>query len=216
MYREKYGHDLRGRLDEEIDGREQVELIDQLFDRGKIDARRAGRQPAERLRRLREQQQVEQGGGLWLTSKIQETVKGESDEQRLDRNVDRAETAAASGDQARAGRLLGFAEGDLDSLVTAKNEAAEWAATGAAVVASTAVVIGTAGDGHPAGGGGRRPALRGGRRRGQLRGRAGGRGRPGGHRPPGGHRRGHRRDGRRGRRGEHPGADRAGRRSRSG
>jgi type III secretion translocon protein HrpF len=148
VYEQKYGHSLRGRLDDELDGREQVELVDQAFDRGKIDPDDPGAN-AERLRRLREQQQVEQGGGLWLTSKIQETIKGESDEQRLDRNVARAEAAAASGDQARAGQLLGFAEGDLESMVTSKNEAAEWAATGAAVVASTAVVIGTAGAAAP-------------------------------------------------------------------
>lgn len=97
---------MRGRLDQEIDGRAQVELIAQMFNRGKIDAG-APDAAAERLRRVKEQQQVEPGGGLWLTSKIQEATKGESDETHLNRNLDRAEQAAASRDQARAGRLAG-------------------------------------------------------------------------------------------------------------
>jgi hypothetical protein len=67
----------------------------------------------------------------------------------VNRNIGRAEAAAASGDKERAAQLLGYAENDLDSLKASKDEAAEWAATGAAVVASTAVVVGTAGTAAP-------------------------------------------------------------------
>jgi hypothetical protein len=148
VYHEKFGDDLRARLDDELDGREQVEILDQMFDRGRIDPNDPGANQ-ERLRRLREQQDVEQGAGLWLTNKIQEATKGESDSQRLDHNVARAEQAMAARDGDRAGQLLGYADGDLDSMVNAKDEAAEWAATGAAVVASTAVVIASGGTATP-------------------------------------------------------------------
>jgi hypothetical protein len=148
VYQQRYGHDLRGRLKDELGGRDEVELVDQMFDKGKIDTADPNAN-VERLRRLRELQDVERGVGGWVTGKIQKTIKGESDEQRLERNIQRAQQAAASGDTERAGRLLGHAEGDLDSFRTAKDSAAEAAATGAAVVASTAVVIGTAGAATP-------------------------------------------------------------------
>jgi hypothetical protein len=148
IYKDKYGHDLRQRLDDEVDGREQKELIEQAFDLGKVDPNDPNA-ANERARRLREQQATEQGFGLSLVNGIQETFKGESDETRLDRNLDRAEAAAAAGDKERANQLVGYAENDFDSLKASKDEAAEVVATGAAVVASTAVVIGTAGAATP-------------------------------------------------------------------
>ena len=107
---ERYGHDLRGRLDDELDGREQVELLDQAFDRGKIDPD-APSANAERLRRLREQQDVEKGDGLWLTDEIQQTRQG-----RVRRAAPRPQRrtrrgGGRSGDEARAGQLLGLRRG---------------------------------------------------------------------------------------------------------
>jgi hypothetical protein len=148
VYKQRYGEDLRSRLQGELGGRDELELVDQLFDRGKIDPRDPNAN-AERLRRLREQQDLESGAGGWVTDKVQRGLKGESDQQRLERNIARAEQASSAGDQARAARLLGHAQGDLDSFKTAKDSAADAAATGAAVVASTAVVVGTAGAATP-------------------------------------------------------------------
>ena len=147
-YQERYGEDLRARLDDELGGREQVELLDRLRSRpySSRGPRRGGGTPAPAARATGDRTEFRYPS---LTGGVQDLIKGESDEGRLDRNVERAEQAAAGGDQARAGQLLGYAEGDLDSLQKAKDSAADAAATGAAVVASTGVVVLTAGTATP-------------------------------------------------------------------
>ncbi len=88
-YRQKYGKDLRAELDSELDGRDEVELLKQDYDRGAIDASDPNAS-AERLRRLREQKQSEGGFGSSALDFVQTTIKGEgeSDLDRLDRNLD--------------------------------------------------------------------------------------------------------------------------------
>ncbi|MET0533836.1 MAG: annexin, partial [Steroidobacter sp.] len=59
-YQEKYGEDLRSRLSDELDGREKLELLDQLFDRGAIDFQSDPRGAIEeQIRRGRELQAFE-------------------------------------------------------------------------------------------------------------------------------------------------------------
>ncbi|MGA9523431.1 MAG: hypothetical protein WBV82_18345, partial [Myxococcaceae bacterium] len=107
-YKEKYGKDLRARLDSELDGRDELELLKQDYDLGAIDPNDPNAS-AERLRRLHAQKEAESGFGSWALDKVQTVIKGEgqSDLDRLDRNLDAAETAIKKGDAERAKTLTG-------------------------------------------------------------------------------------------------------------
>lgn len=152
-YREKYGEDLRSRLADELDGREQVELLDQLFDRGAIDLQGDPRAAiAEQIRRSREVQAYEQDGG-WDPGDAQKLLRGdqsfETDSERLDRTLNKAEQALQAGDLETAARYAGFSEENVRTLIATKDQASELAATGAAVVAATAATVATAGTASP-------------------------------------------------------------------
>ncbi|WP_164008643.1 annexin [Pyxidicoccus trucidator] len=147
-YKEKYGKDLRKELDSELDGREQLELLEQMYDLGAVDPNDPNANQ-ERVRRLREQQSQEKGFGTWVLDQTQRAIKGESDNDRLEHNLDRADTAIASGDTERATTLTGYATEDVKSLQASKDSLAEGAATAAVVVVTTAAVIATGGAATP-------------------------------------------------------------------
>ncbi|AKJ27316.1 annexin [Caldimonas brevitalea] len=175
-YREEYGDDLRGDLTDDLDGRDEFELVGQLYDRGAIDFESDPRAAiAEQIRRGREMQAYEKDDkpGFWGTAGRvlappllladvtgtdpidvgQQVLHGdldfETDSARLDRTLDEAERALQAGDLPTAARYAGFSEQNVRSLIETKNSASEAAATGAAVVAATAVTIGTAGTASP-------------------------------------------------------------------
>ncbi|MCY1017108.1 hypothetical protein [Pyxidicoccus sp. MSG2] len=147
-YKEKYGKDLRKELDSELDGREQLELLEQMYDLGAVDANDPNAN-AERVRRLREQQANEKGFGTWVLDNTQRAIKGESDNDRLDRNLERADTAIATGDTERATALTGYATEDVKALQASKDSLAEGAATAAVIVVTGAAVIATGGAAAP-------------------------------------------------------------------
>ncbi|WP_163992362.1 annexin [Pyxidicoccus caerfyrddinensis] len=147
-YKEKYGKDLRKELDSELDGRDQLEILDQMYDLGAVDPNDPNANQ-ERVRRLREQQSQEKSFGTWVLDQTQRTFKGESDNDRLDRNLDRADKAISSGDTERANTLTGYATEDVKSLQASKDSLAEGAATAAVVVVTTAAVVATGGAATP-------------------------------------------------------------------
>ncbi len=149
-YKQKYGKDLRTKLDSELDGRDELELLKQDYDLGAIDPNDP-KASAERLRRIREQKEAEAGFGSWALDKIQTVVKGEgqSDLDRLDRNLGRAEKAIQSGNTERAEKLTGYADDDVESLQSSKDSLADAAATTAVVVTTTAAVVLTGGAATP-------------------------------------------------------------------
>ncbi len=140
-YRQKYGADLRADLDSDLGGRDSVELLHQLFDRGDVDPNSSNANQ-ERLDRIREQHEAE--GGFGLTNLIQTLTKGgtETDEYRYSQNVEAAQAALDQGGSPQSERLVRFATGDLDSLQHAKDTSAELAGEAAAMVgAGTAVAL---------------------------------------------------------------------------
>ncbi|WP_147446408.1 XopAJ/AvrRxo1 family type III secretion system effector zeta toxin [Corallococcus sp. CA047B] len=147
-YKQKYGKDLRAELDSELDGRDQLELLNQNYDLGAVDPNDPNA-AQERVRRLREQQANESGFGTWVLDGVQRTFKGESDNDRINRDLTRADTAIKSGDTQRANTLTGYAADDVKSLQTSKDSLADGAASAAVVVVTTAAVIGTGGAATP-------------------------------------------------------------------
>ncbi|MFP2933415.1 annexin, partial [Pyxidicoccus sp. 3LG] len=147
-YKEKYGKDLRKELDSELDGRDQLEILEQMYDLGAVDPNDPNANQ-ERARRLREQQSQEKGFGSWVLDNTQRAIKGESDNDRLNRNLDRADKAIASGDTERATTLTGYATEDVKALQASKDSLADGAATAAVVVATTAAVVATGGAATP-------------------------------------------------------------------
>ncbi|WP_126934775.1 annexin [Corallococcus sp. AB018] len=140
-YKRKYGEDLRSRLDSELSGRDHLELLDHSFDLGAVDDKDPNANQ-ELARRLREQQANESGFGTWLLDNVQRTVKGgESDNDRLNRNLRDAEKAIQAGDTQNASRSVGFATDDVKSLQSSKDSLAEGAATAAVAVATTSAVV---------------------------------------------------------------------------
>ncbi|WP_375757223.1 annexin [Corallococcus exercitus] len=147
-YQQKYGKDLRAELDGELDGRDELELLKQDYDLGAIDPNDPnGAQ--ERVRRLREVQANESGFGVNLLDGIQHLTKGESDNDILNRNLDRADTAIQAGDTQRANTLTGYATEDVKALQSAKDSLAETTATVAVVAATTVAVVATGGAATP-------------------------------------------------------------------
>ncbi|MCE9666392.1 hypothetical protein LY474_01085 [Myxococcus stipitatus] len=147
-YKEKYGKDLRAELDSELDGRDQLEMLEQDYDLGAIDPNDPNA-AQERVRRLRQQQELESGFGSWVLDNVQRAFKDESDNDRLNRNLERAQTAIRSGDTQRANTLTRYATDDVKSLQTSKDSLADGAATAAVVAATTAAVIATGGAATP-------------------------------------------------------------------
>ncbi|RKH67092.1 hypothetical protein D7W81_14415 [Corallococcus aberystwythensis] len=147
-YQQKYGKDLRAELDSELDGRDEFELLKQNYDLGAVDPNDPNA-AQERTRRLREVQQNESGFGTWVLGGVQRTLKGESDNDRINNNLTRAETAIQAGDTQRANTLTGYATDDVKSLQTSKDSLADGAASAAVVVVTTAAVIGTGGAATP-------------------------------------------------------------------
>ncbi|NOJ96007.1 hypothetical protein HMI51_24115, partial [Corallococcus coralloides] len=147
-YQQKYGKDLRAELDGELDGRDELELLKQDYDLGAIDPNDPNA-AQERVRRLREVQSNESGFGVNLLDGIQHLTKGESDNDILNRNLDRADRAIATGDTQRANTLTGYATEDVKALQSAKDSLAETTATVAVVAATTVAVVATGGAATP-------------------------------------------------------------------
>ncbi|RKG68420.1 hypothetical protein D7V80_12380 [Corallococcus sp. CA054B] len=147
-YQQKYGKDLRAELDGELDGRDELELLKQDYDLGAIDPNDPNA-AQERVRRLREVQSNESGFGVNLLDGIQHLTKGESDNDILNRNLDRADRAIATGDTQRADTLTGYATEDVKALQSAKDSLAETTATVAVVAATTVAVVATGGAATP-------------------------------------------------------------------
>lgn len=151
-YKREYGEDLRSGLDDDLDGRDQVEMLGQLYDHGAIDFESDPRAAAsEQVRRSRELQAYE--GDNSVIDFGQKVFHGdmsfETDSERLDRTLDRSERALQSGDVRTATRYAGFSEQNVRSLVATKDSAAEGIANGAAIIAATATTIATAGSASP-------------------------------------------------------------------
>ncbi|WP_161606598.1 annexin [Myxococcus xanthus] len=147
-YKQKYGEDLRSRLDSELSGRDHLELLEQSFDLGAVDDKDPNA-AQERVRRLREQQANESGFGAWVLDNVQGAIKGESDNDRLNRTLGDAEKAIQTGDTEKANRSVGFATDDVKSLQSSKDSLAEGAATVAVVAATTTAVVLTGGAATP-------------------------------------------------------------------
>ena len=147
-YRGLYKKDLRSRLDSELGGRDKFEILNQMYDLGAVDTRApdAAQQQVARLRALR---QFEQSGGLGIIDTLQTVTKGESDSARLERNLDAAETAIASGNTDAAHRRVGYSTDDVKDVQESKDSAADMASTAAVVVVTTAAVVATGGAATP-------------------------------------------------------------------
>ncbi|MCP3100311.1 annexin [Myxococcus sp. K15C18031901] len=147
-YRDLYKRDLRSDLTSELGGRDKFEIVDQMYDLGAIDPKApdAARQQADRLRA---QQRFEQSNGLGFIDTIQHLTKGESDSERLERNLSAAETAIATGDTDAANRRLGYSTDDVKDLQETKDSTADMAATAAVAVVTTAAVVATGGAATP-------------------------------------------------------------------
>ncbi|WNG44440.1 hypothetical protein F0U60_10210 [Archangium minus] len=147
-YQRKYGKDLRSGLDSELSGSDHLELVKQGFDLGAVDEKDPNAKQ-EYARRLREQQQNESGFGTWLLDGIQRTIKGESDNDRLNRALAGAEQAIKTGDTETANLYIGFATDDLKALQSSKASLAEGVSTAAVVAATTTAVVVTGGAATP-------------------------------------------------------------------
>jgi type III secretion translocon protein HrpF len=147
-YRELYGKDLRATLDSELGGRDKFEILNQMYDLGAVDMS-APDAAQQQVARLRAQQQFEQSGGLGIIDTVQTWTKGESDSARLERNLDAAEAAIASGNTEAANRRVGYSTDDIQDVQEAKDTAADVASTAAVVVATTAAVVATGGAATP-------------------------------------------------------------------
>ncbi|QRK08227.1 hypothetical protein JQX13_51290 [Archangium violaceum] len=147
-YRELYKKDLRADLDSELGGRDEFEVLEQMYDQGAIDPN-APDAAQQQLQRLREQQQFEQSGGLGVINTLQTWTKGESDAARLDRNLNAAEAAISSGNTDAANRRLGYSTDDVKDVQETKDSTADMAATAAVAVVTTAAVVATGGAATP-------------------------------------------------------------------
>jgi len=147
-YRDLYQRDLRSDLTSELGGRDKFEIVDQMYDLGAIDPRSpdAARQQTERLRAL---QRFEQSSGLGFIDTVQNLTKGESDSERLERNLTAAETAIATGDTEAASRRVSYSTDDVKDLQETKDSTADMAATAAVAVVTTAAVVATGGAATP-------------------------------------------------------------------
>ncbi len=135
------------RLNDVLDGRDQVELVEQLFKHGAIDQDNPNAS-AESLRRSHEQQDAENrdGFGSWMTDAIQNTFKdGETDQERLDRTLTDGDAAVAQGNDERASTLAGYAGQDVQTYQASKDETANLVPTALSAVAVTAASIPTGG-----------------------------------------------------------------------
>jgi hypothetical protein len=152
-YRERYGEDLRSQLDDDLDGRDQFELLNLLYDHGTLDFQSNPRGAIEQqIWRERAMQKYEGMGSLDLGF-AQKLFHGdfsfESDGERLQRTLNTAEQYLQAGDLANAARYAGFSQQNVRTLIETKDQAAELAATGAAIVAATTVTLATAGTASP-------------------------------------------------------------------
>jgi type III secretion translocon protein HrpF len=148
-YRKLYdGKDLRSELTSELGGRDKFEIVDQMFDLGAVDMS-APDAAQQQVARLRAQQKFEQSGGLGVLDAIQTVTKGESDSARLERNLDGAEAAIATGNTSTANRLVGYSTDDVKDVQESKDSAADMASTAAVVVVTTAAVVATGGAATP-------------------------------------------------------------------
>jgi hypothetical protein len=139
-YKKQYGQDLGKKLDQELSGREQVELYDQLYQKGDVDEK-APDAAQQKLERLRERGEAEKSWGTGLVNTIQRTTKGEADADRLERNLDKAQVAVNRGDAAEANKRLGYGQTDLQQVKESKDQAGEVAATVATTAAVTGAVV---------------------------------------------------------------------------
>lgn len=152
VYREKYGGDLRADLADDLDGRDEVELVGQLYDRGAIDVKGdPAAVIAEQNRRTRELQAFEgDTSGVGFAQQLfRADFDFETDGERLDRTLKASEDALKSGDIESAARYAGFSEENIKTLVETKNQAGDTAATAAAVAATLVVTAATAGTAAP-------------------------------------------------------------------
>ncbi|MCP3166821.1 annexin [Myxococcus qinghaiensis] len=147
-YRDLYKRDLRSDLTSELGGRDKFEIVDQMYDLGAIDPK-APDAAKQQVDRLRAQQQFEQSGGLGIIDTLQNVTKGESDSERLERNLTAAETAISTGDTAAAQRRTTYATDDVKDLQETKDSTADMAATAAVAVVTTAAVVATGGAATP-------------------------------------------------------------------
>ena len=147
-YRDLYKKDLRSDLTSELGGRDKFEIVDQMYDLGAVDMS-APDAAQQQVARLRAQQQFEQSGGLGIIDTLQTVTKGESDSARLERNLDAAETAIASGNTDAANRRVGYSTDDVKDVQESKDSAADMASTAAVVVVTTAAVVATGGAATP-------------------------------------------------------------------
>ncbi|HEX5687633.1 MAG TPA: cysteine peptidase family C39 domain-containing protein [Ideonella sp.] len=151
-YRERYGSDLRADLTDDLDGRDEKELVGQLYDRGAIDMKAdPATVIAEQNRRTRELQAFEgDTSGVGFAQQLfRADFSFETDGERLERTLDASEAALKQGDIETAARYAGFSEENIKTLVETKNQAGDTAATVAAVTASVVVTVGTAGTAAP-------------------------------------------------------------------
>jgi hypothetical protein len=152
VYREKYGGDLRADLADDLDGRDEVELVGQLYDRGAIDMKAdPATVIAEQNRRTRELQAFEgDTSGVGFAQQLfRADFDFETDGERLERTLDASEAALKNGDMATAARYAGFSEENIKTLVATKDQAGETAAATAAVAATVVVTVATAGTATP-------------------------------------------------------------------
>ncbi|WP_374565011.1 annexin [Ideonella sp.] len=152
VYRDRYGSDLRADLTDDLDGRDEKELVDQLYDRGAIDLNAdPAAVIAEKNRRTRELQAFEgDTSGIGFAQQLfRADFDFETDGERLERTLDTSENALKQGDIATAARHAGFSEDNLQTLVQTKDQAGETAAATAAVAATVVVSVATAGTATP-------------------------------------------------------------------
>lgn len=147
-YRDLYKKDLRSALTSELSGRDKFEIVDQMYDLGAVDMK-APDAAQQQVERLRAQQKFEQSGGLGILDAVQTVTKGESDSARLERNLDAAETAIATGNTDAANTRVSYSTDDVKDVQESKDSAADMVSTAAVVVVTTAAVVATGGAATP-------------------------------------------------------------------
>jgi hypothetical protein len=131
-YKAITGRGLRDDLSSKLSGRAKTDIL-QLFDEG------APKDTKDLLARLKEQVEMELGGTGGLIDGARQLLQGESFSARIQQDIDRADAALASGDEASARTAVLDLAKDLAGLQGEKEALSHWAATAAAMGAGAAV-----------------------------------------------------------------------------
>ncbi|MGQ0506111.1 MAG: hypothetical protein ACT4TC_12425, partial [Myxococcaceae bacterium] len=134
---------LREELLGDLGGRDQLELVEQSFDRG------APKTKQEKVDRIQKRLDLEQGFGQDASNFLQRTFRENS---KTDEDLLKEDLAAAKSapDDLTGAQRVGIAENSLGTVRASRDEVKDTATNGGAFVLTTAAVVVTAGAAAPA------------------------------------------------------------------